>query len=52
VHPRAARIAFLREVLGIPETITPISGISIGYPAETYPSRTRYDASRVRYDKW
>jgi nitroreductase len=52
VHPRAARIAYLREVLGIPEAITPISGIAIGYPAETKEARTRYDPGRVHYDKW
>jgi len=52
VHPRPTRVAFMREALRIPESITPISGISIGYPAETKESRTRYDASRVHYDKW
>ena len=52
VHPRPARIAFMREALGIPESITPISGIAIGYPAETKEARSRYDASRVHYDKW
>jgi nitroreductase len=52
LHPRAARVAFMREALGIPESITPISGISIGYPGETKEARTRYDASRVHHDKW
>jgi len=52
VHPRPTRVAFMREALGIPESITPVSGISIGYPAETKASRTRYNASWVHYDGW
>ena len=52
VHPRSSRIAYLRETLGIPESITPISAVSIGYPGETKEARTRYDASRVHYEKW
>ena len=52
VHPRPARIAFMREALGIPESITPISGIAIGYPAEAKAARSRYDASRVHFDRW
>ena len=52
LHPRPDRIAFVRTALGIPESITPISGISIGYPAETREARSRYDAGRVHYDGW
>jgi nitroreductase len=52
LHPRAPRVAYVREVLGIPESVTPISGISIGYPAETREPRTRYNANHVHRDKW
>ncbi len=52
VHPRPDRVAHLRKTLGIPETVTPISVISIGHPAEKQPPRTRYNAELVHSGKW
>jgi nitroreductase len=52
VHPRPDRVAHLQKVLGIPETVTPISVISIGQPAEKHSARTRYSASLVHHEKW
>jgi len=52
VHPRPERVAHLRKVLGIPESVTPISVISIGEPGETLPARTRYSASLVHGEHW
>jgi nitroreductase len=52
VHPRAARIQHLRAVLGIPEPVTPIACLAIGYAAETKPARSRYQASHVHREGW
>jgi nitroreductase len=52
VHPREARIAHVRRVLAIPESVLPVSCIAVGFPAEHKRPRTRYDASRVHYDRW
>jgi nitroreductase len=52
VHPRAEREQHLRQVLAIPERITPIAVVSVGYPDEEKEPRTRYDAAFVHWEKW
>ena len=52
IYPREDRVAALRELLGIPEHVIPLSLISIGYPAEQKPRADRFDASRVHYNRW
>jgi len=52
VHPRAQRMALVRQVLGIPESILPVAVIAIGYPAETKAARTRYDVAKVHHEGW
>jgi nitroreductase len=51
-HPRSDRIAHLREVLAIPETVTPVAVVALGWPAETPPPRTRYADGQVHKDRW
>lgn len=52
VHPRPERVAPVREVLTIPESVVPLNLISIGHPAEEKESRTQYDEGRVHRGKW
>jgi nitroreductase len=52
VHPIAERVAAVREVLNLPETIVPLNLISIGHPAEQKESRTQYDKKRVHREHW
>ena len=52
VYPRDDRVAAVRQVLGIPKTITPLNLISIGHPAEEKESRTQYDGERVHRERW
>ncbi|MBD3345424.1 MAG: nitroreductase family protein [Chitinivibrionales bacterium] len=52
VHPREERVEHLREILSIPQNITPISVIALGYPDETKPPRSRYNSKCVHYEKW
>jgi nitroreductase len=52
VYPREERVAAVRQVLGIPETIVPLNLISIGHPAEEKEPRTQYDAARVHHGRW
>ncbi|MEI6807751.1 MAG: nitroreductase family protein [bacterium] len=51
-HPRSDRIIHLRMVLEIPNEITPISVISIGWPERISPPRTRYSRESVHMEKW
>lgn len=52
VHPKPEREQKVREVLGLPEYITPLCLIAIGHPAEEKTPRTQYDATRVHYERW
>lgn len=52
VHPREDRVTHLRAVLGIPERITPISVISLGWPLQSPPPRTRYSEKALHKEKW
>jgi nitroreductase len=52
VYPKEDRVAAVRQVLGMPETITPLNLISIGHPAEEKEPRTQYDEARVHRERW
>lgn len=52
VHPRQERIAYVRTMFSLPETIIPISVLSIGYPAEEKPQRTRYNEEYIHWENW
>jgi nitroreductase len=52
VHPREDRESHIRDLLLLPETIIPVSVISIGVPAEQKEPRTRYKAESVHYEIW
>ncbi|MFO7901129.1 MAG: nitroreductase family protein [Planctomycetota bacterium] len=52
VHPREERVAHVRSLLNVPEPVTPISVISIGWPAQSPPARTRYRADAVHFETW
>ena len=52
VHPSENRVADVKEILGIPEKITPLNLISIGHPAEEKEPRTQYDEERVHRERW
>jgi len=52
VHPRADRVAGVRQLLGIPETVIPLCMAAIGHPAETLLPEDRFEAVRVHLDRW
>jgi nitroreductase len=52
VHPRDDRLASVRRILGIPESIFPLNLISVGHPAEEKEPRTQYDEARVHREQW
>jgi len=52
IHPREERIKKIREIFSLPQTIIPVSGISIGIPGEVKEPRTRYNPAYVHYEKW
>lgn len=52
VYPREERVEAVREILALPDYITPLNLISIGHPAEVKQPRTQFDADRVHRETW
>lgn len=52
IHPLPSVIKPMRELLDIPEHVTPLSMVYIGHPAEEKPTRTQYDEHRVYWQKY
>lgn len=52
VHPREERIKHIKTVLGLPESVIPIAVVALGHPGEEKEPRTRYNAEKVKFEKW
>ena len=52
IHPLPSAIKSVRELLAIPEYVTPLGMVYVGYPAEEKPARTQYDGHRVYWQKY
>jgi nitroreductase len=52
VYPRDERVKALRDLLSIPEDITPFAVIALGYAAEELSREDRFDPSKVHRNHW
>jgi nitroreductase len=52
IHPIIERVEGMRKLLNIPETVIPLSLISLGYPAEKKEPKDRYQPERVHINQW
>ncbi|MHB1318503.1 MAG: nitroreductase family protein [Anaerolineae bacterium] len=52
VYPLPGVIKPVREILGLPEHVTPLSLVYVGYPAEERPPSERYDEKRVYWEEY
>ena len=52
VHPVPERVAGVRRVLGIPETIVPFAIVAVGHPAEQPGRVERYDPARIHHESY
>jgi nitroreductase len=52
VYPVSTSIMQVRAILNIPEGVTPLNLIGLGYPAETKEPRTQYDETRVHWETY
>ncbi len=52
VHPLEEREKTIRDILEIPEGITPFALLAMGVPAERHEPEYRFDAGRVHANKW
>ncbi len=49
IYPIESRVTAIREKFNLPETVTPLGAIYIGYSAEKKEARTQYDDHRVHW---
>ncbi len=52
IYPVEERIKGLRELLGIPEHLIPLSMVALGRPAEKKNPPNRFRPERVHQDRW
>lgn len=52
IHPDAAREAGARELFGVPEDVVPFALVPLGRPAQPAGRKSRYDDSRVHWERW
>lgn len=52
VYPRSRREVYVRSVLGIPQALSVLCLVPVGHPAESKPPHTKYDESKVHYDRY
>ncbi|MBN2053641.1 nitroreductase family protein [bacterium] len=52
VHPREQRVRAIRNLLDMPDTVTPLAIIAIGWPAEATSAVDRFKPERIHRDRW
>lgn len=52
IHPSAGNVKILKDFLNMPEYVTPLGIVYVGYPAEEKEARTRYDEKRVYWQEY
>jgi len=52
VYPHEELMGKTRELLNIPEEITPFSFVALGYPADEKKPSERFDPSRIHNNRW
>mgnify|MGYP001769731856 CR=1 FL=1 len=48
IHPREDRVDGIKKLLNLPDNISPLALIALGYPAEKHPPADRFDKSKER----
>ena len=52
IYPSESSSQVVKEVLSLPGGIIPMAVISLGFPGESLPARTRYQSAHVHFEKW
>lgn len=52
VYPRSHKVEAVSQLTGLPESVTPLALIYLGYPAEQKPARTKFDEKRVHWEHY
>lgn len=51
-YPFEERISLVREVAGLPPSVTPLCVISVGHPAGTERPKSKFRAENIHWDGW
>ncbi len=51
-HPRPERVAAVKEILRLPETVMPLCVIAVGVPSGEERPRDKFDPSVVSWNEW
>ena len=52
VYPKEETIQTVREIVSLPEEITPLAVLYVGYPDEDKEAQTRFEESRVHWQEY
>lgn len=52
VHPNTERVAGVRRIFAIPETIVPFAIVAVGHPADQPGKANRYDENRIYHESY
>lgn len=52
IYPMKERVAYLKQMLGLPENIVPLNVVPIGYPAEDPAPKDKWKPENVHYETW
>lgn len=52
VYPMTERVAFIKEVLDLPENIVPLNVIPVGYPSGSKAPMDKWKPENIHYDTW
>lgn len=52
IYPEESRMAGTRDLFGIPAAIMPFALIVLGWPAQEFKAVERFNARKVRFEKW
>jgi len=51
-HPRPERVAVVRDIMGLPETVMPLCVVAIGVPAGEEAPRDKFNSQHLHWNKW
>ena len=52
IYPEEGRVNGLKKIFNLPETITPLAVISIGYPDENRATTDRFNEDNIHFETW
>lgn len=52
VYPRPNLIEGITKAFNLPQNVSPIGVVALGYPAEEKPDPNRFDPSKIHYEQW